>query len=169
LPDHGRVGVRWTLIEEKRESGEAVSSSQSQTPRAANAFDIYTSPTADWKKVLHALDPDLYLVYRAPASGVYALEIASITDEAPAFEGVRWRESGIASQVVSYPRLTPWPRGKFVPLAVALKPLDLSASEAAGMQVEQEPNDTPEQAQIISLPSGEGVQAVRISGGADDL
>src|SRR5262245_11883337 len=48
LPPHGRVGVRWVLVEEKKEVGS------------------YTFPTADWKKVLHALDSDLYLVYRAP-------------------------------------------------------------------------------------------------------
>jgi hypothetical protein len=88
LPQHGRVGVRWTLIEEKKESG-AETSLPSLFARKPDAFGIYAQPTADWKKVLHALDPDLYLVYRAPVGGVYALEIAPVTDEATVFEGAR--------------------------------------------------------------------------------
>ena len=46
-------------------------------PRKPDAFGIYTKPTADWEKVLHALDPDLYLVYRAPVTGQYLLEVAA--------------------------------------------------------------------------------------------
>jgi len=71
LPRHARVGVRWTLIEEKKESG-AAASLPSLFDRKPDAFGIYTQPTADWKKVLHALDPDLYLVYRAPVAGPFA-------------------------------------------------------------------------------------------------
>src|SRR5687767_13895628 len=62
LPRHGRVGVRWTLVEEKKEPG-AASSLPSLFARQPDAFGVYSQPTADWKKVLHALDPDLYLVY----------------------------------------------------------------------------------------------------------
>ncbi|HZN10570.1 MAG TPA: HEAT repeat domain-containing protein [Blastocatellia bacterium] len=171
LPPHGRVGVRWALVEEKPE-GKSVPGAASRPTRAPDAFGIYGAPTAAWKKVLHALDPDLYLVYRAPVAGLYALEIAPVVDEATAFEGPRWRESGTAPQAVSFPRQTPWPRGKSVPLAVTINPLDLSGSREAGTHVEQEPNDTPELAQDIPLPggeSGDGVQTVRISGGADDI
>ncbi len=162
LPRHGRVGVRWTLVEAK-ESLPAL------LTRNSAAFGIYTKPTADWEKVLHALDADLYLVYRAPVAGVYALEIAPVTDEATVFEGARWREDGIAPQAVTFPRQTPWLTGKSVPLSVTINPLDLKDAPQAGMYVETEPNDTPELAQEISLPMGEGVQAVRITGGADDI
>src|SRR5262249_25144999 len=155
LPQHGRVGVRWTLVEEKKESG-AATSLPSVFTRKPDAFGVYTKPTADWKKVLHALDPDLYLVYRAPVAGLYALEIAPITDEATVFEGPRWREDGVAPQAVTFPRRTPWPAGKSVPLAVTINPLDLKTE--TGMRVETEPNDTPEMAQEITLPEGEGVQ-----------
>ncbi len=149
LPPHGRVGVRWTLI---NDNNKAV-------------------PSAGWRKVLHALDADLYLVYRAPATGRYALEITPVTDEVPVFEGPRWREDGTAPQAVSFPRVTPWPAGKSVPLNLALNPIELSSSSEIGTYIEQEPNDTPEQAQEISFPEREGevVQAVRISGGADDI
>ncbi|MGE0133227.1 MAG: HEAT repeat domain-containing protein [Blastocatellales bacterium] len=172
LPRHGRIGVRWTL--EKPDAAESLPASGSRKP---DAFGIYTPPTADWKKVLHALDSDLYLVYRAPAAGVYALEIAPVADEATVFEGARWREDGIAPQAVTFPRQTPWPAGKSVPLSVTINPLnlpsDLKDARHAGMNIESEPNDAPEMAQEIALPdakeAGGGVQAVRITGGADDI
>jgi hypothetical protein len=168
LPPHGRVGVRWRLVGQKPEGGEN-GAPPSGNPRKPEAFGIYTNPTVGWQKVLHALDSDLYLVYRAPVAGLYALEIAPVVDEVPVFEGSRWREEGAAPQAVTFPRQTPWPAGKSTPLLVVVSPLDLSGSAKAGMHVEQEPNDTPEQAQEIALPAGEGVQAVRISGGADDI
>jgi hypothetical protein len=167
LPAHGRVGVRWRLVEEKPAIGAH------QLTRQANALGIYTAPTANWQKVLHALDADLYLVYRAPVAGLYALEIAPVTDEPTIFEGARWREEGIAPQAVTFPNKTPWPAGKTVPLAVTINPLDLTSSHAQGSYIEQEPNDTPEQAQEIVFPEGQadkdGVRIARISGGADDI
>ncbi|HEX4946844.1 MAG TPA: hypothetical protein VFZ34_09280, partial [Blastocatellia bacterium] len=48
LPTHGRVGVRWRLD----------SPTSSQT-------------SVNWQKTLHALDPDVYQVYRAPIAGTY--------------------------------------------------------------------------------------------------
>src|SRR5262245_43609051 len=63
LPRHGRVGVRWTLVEAKD-----AATLPALLERKPDAFGIYTKPTADWQKVLHALDADLYLVYRAPVS-----------------------------------------------------------------------------------------------------
>lgn len=170
LPQHGRIGVRWTL--EKPNAAESLPAAASRKP---DAFGIYTQPTADWRKVLHALDADLYLVYRAPVAGVYVLEIAPVTDEATVFASLpgspRWREDGIAPQAVTFPRQTPWPAGKSVPLSVTINPLRLEAE--TNMRVETEPNDTPEMAQEIALPDGkkdgEGVQAVRITGGADDI
>lgn len=156
LPENGRVAVSLRLVEENRASGSTA------IPAGA----------ADLRKVLHALDPDLYLVYRAPAAGLYALEIAPVTDEAPAFDGNRWRESGTAPQAVSFPQRTPWPRAHTVPLSIAINPYsaaDLAAFEATGSYIEAEPNDRAEIAQPIRLPKGEGVQAVRISGGADDI
>jgi hypothetical protein len=169
LPQHGRVGVRWTLVEEKKESG-AATSLPSLFARKPDDFGVYAQPTADWKKVLHALDPDLYLVYRAPVAGVYALELAPVTDEATVFEGARWREDGVAPQAAVFPRVTPWPAGKSVPLSLAIQPLGpMELRAEAGMVVETEPNDTPEMAQEIPLPEGEGVQAARITGGADDI
>ncbi|HNG30028.1 MAG TPA: HEAT repeat domain-containing protein, partial [Blastocatellia bacterium] len=167
LPQHGRVGVRWVL--EKADAGEVL---PAVAGRKADAFGIYTAPTADWRKVLHALDSDVYVVYRAPVGGLYRLEIAPITDEVSTFakpESLRWREDGVAPLAVTFPDKTPWPAGKTVPLSVTINPLELKDSANAGAYVETEPNDTPELAQEITLPEGDGIQAIRINGGADDI
>ena len=108
LPANGRIGVSWTLAQ-----------STATTPlleRPHDAFGIYTKPTPDWGKTLHALDTDIYLVYRAPVAGDYVLQIAPTTDAIPVFEGPRWREDGIAPLAVSFPRVTPWPAGKSIPI-----------------------------------------------------
>src|SRR5262245_2890293 len=171
LPEHGRVGVRWTLIEEKKGLVEPAAGDRSSATRQRQPeeFGIYTLPTDDWKKVLHALDPDVYLVYRAPVTGRYSLELAPVTDEVPVFEGSRWRESGTAPQAVIYPRKTPWPAGKSLPITVSVNPLELRESNHTGTYLEQEPNDTPEQAQEITLVDSEAVESVRINGGADEI
>jgi hypothetical protein len=165
LPSHGRIGVKWELLSER--------ASRSSSPvRASDPHAIGGAPTAGWRKVLHALDPDLYLVYRAPVAGRYRLEVAPVIEEVPIFEGTRWREEGQAPAATPFPRRTPWPVGHQVPLTIELSPIDLQADEGSGMFVELEPNDSPELAQPISLPSGEGgpaIQSVRISGGADDI
>jgi mono/diheme cytochrome c family protein len=167
LPQHGRIGVRWVL--EKADAGESL---PTVTSRKEDAFGIYTTPTANWRKILHALDSDIYTVYRAPVAGQYRLEIAPITNEGNSFanpESIRWREDGVAPLAVTFPTVTPWPRGKIVPLNVTINPLELKDSAKVGSFVESEPNDTPEMAQEITLPEGEGIQAIRINGGADDI
>src|SRR5262245_27397172 len=68
LPQHGRVGVRWRLVTENAAPVSQNAPTGAKTPRKPEAFGIYANPTADWKKVLHALDPDIYLVYRVPVT-----------------------------------------------------------------------------------------------------
>ena len=83
LPANGRVAIEW--------SG----------PAAESGF----------RKVLHALDPDVYVVYRAPEAGRYTLSLRAIEDEEPAAKAARWRETGVLADVKSFPKLTPWPVG----------------------------------------------------------
>ncbi|MEW5979802.1 MAG: hypothetical protein AB1898_28745 [Acidobacteriota bacterium] len=172
LPLHGRISVSWTLVDGKgglQPQGLQAAAKGSFTPRGENAFGIYASPTANWQKTLHALDPDTYVVYRAPVAGTYRLEIAAQLEGPAPFEGARWRESGVAPAAVEFPRSTPWPRGTSVPVSIALKPFELGESGASAMEVELEPNDTPEMAQPVSLPSGEGLQRLLITATADDI
>ena len=170
LPQHGRVAVSWWLVEEQKATSHATTTHPiSNRTRKADAFGIYTPPTANWRKVLHALDPDLYLVYAAPVTGTYTLEISPVTDEPTVFEGPRWRETGSAPSLIRFPQTTPWPQATKVPVAVAVSQLDLERGSPGTFHIETEPNDTPEQAQPINLPTGEGVQTVLITGGADDI
>lgn len=172
LPPNGRVAVSWKL--DRRHGGEGPGDSEKpagsgQVGREPDAFGIYTRPTERWRKVLHALDPDVYLIYRAPVSGRYVLGLTPVIDEDPVFGGPRWREPGTAPQVAAFPRFTPWPSGTRVSMLVRLRPLDPEGPPGLHFHLEQEPNDTPEQAQPIPLPDGEGVQRVLVTAGADDV
>ena len=172
LPSNGRVAVSWQL--ENPNGTEAAglsreSSGSEKGGREPGAFGIYTRPTARWRKVLHALDPDVFLIYRAPVSGRYVLSLAPVIDEDPVFGGPRWREPGTAPQVAAFPRFTPWPTGARVSMLARVRPLDLEGPPGLHFHFEQEPNDTPEQAQPIPLPEGEGVQRVLVTAGADDV
>ena len=165
LPKNGRVGVSWTLVK-----SEVANLQLSQKLAREQDFDgIYTKPTADWGKTLHALDPDVYLVYRVPVVGHYRLKIFPVVDEPPVFEGVRWVEVGTAPLVSPFPRQTPWPTEKHVLVETQIKSLELGNDPTAPFQVEQEPNDTPEQAQIVILGESKNLQRVLITGGADDV
>jgi Squalene-hopene cyclase C-terminal domain/HEAT repeats len=171
LPRHGRIGVAWSLVRETSEPQATASKSAAVSfpSRKADALEIMTPPTANWQKTLHALDPDVYVVYRAPVSGEYRLEVAPIAEGPTPFEGPRWRESGMAPSAVTFPRVTPWPKAKAVSVSISLQPFELGEAGARAFEIETEPNDTPEMAQRISLPSGEGIQRLLISAGADDI
>src|SRR5690349_2504017 len=36
---------------------------------------------AGYRKILHALDPDFYMVYRAPKASAFELKVSAVTDE----------------------------------------------------------------------------------------
>ena len=104
LPENARVRASWILAEPSdpatvphaAEGGEPLA-------RKVDAYDIYTAPTADWSKILHALDGDVFLNYRAPVAGIYELRIAPMAEKVDLFEGPRWREPGKASQIARVP------------------------------------------------------------------
>ncbi len=172
LPLHSRVGVAWLLTRESevlsapalKDAAKVVFES-----RKPDAFEIYTKPTANWRKMLHALDPDAYVVYRAPVSGDYLLEVAPVEQGPTPFEGTRWRESGLAPTAVAFPRSTPWPKGASIPISISLQPFELGPVQSPVLEVETEPNGTPEMAQRIALPIGDGIQRLLITAGADDI
>src|SRR5688572_7100594 len=97
LPANGRLAVEWN------------------TPLKGTGF----------RKVLHALDPDIFLMYRAPATGSYVLSLRAVEDEEPVFQGPRWRETGVVAEMKSFPRRTPWPPSLKVPVRVLVRPVDL--------------------------------------------
>ena len=165
LPPHARVGIRWSLL------GPASQPTPSDLKTCASSkLEIDALPTANWQKTLHALDPDVHLVYRAPVAGQYQFDGAPILEGPTPFEGTRWRETGSAPSVVGFPRKTPWTQAHTVALSVSVKPFSLGESASTPpLEVETEPNDTPEMAQPLTLPVGEGIRRLLISAGADDI
>src|SRR5688572_24884898 len=59
--------------------------SPTQLPANGRVAAEWSGPAADcgFRKVLHALDPDVYLVYRAPQAGRYTLSLRAVEDEEP--------------------------------------------------------------------------------------
>jgi len=166
LPENGRVGVEWTL--ERSDDAAAVVTGAKVEGRTEDA----PQPTANWRKVLHALDGDVALFYRAPVSGSYSLKLTPITDEAHPGDGPRWREKGVAPAMFPLPTKTPWPERTVAPITVAVNPVDLGTEEQVqklGTMIETEPNDAPEQAQLLALVPNEEVRTYEITGGADDV
>ena len=96
---------------------------------------------AGFRKALHALDPDFYIVFRAPKAGKYTLNAAVVEDEEPIFNLPRWRESGTIQKVSPYPVKTPWPAGHKVRLRLSAKPVNFGVSKR-NLTVEAEPNES---------------------------
>ncbi len=160
LPPNGRIAVEW-----KRE-GEAA-------PVEVKRLDIPGAPTSHWRKVLHAFDSDIYVVYRAPATGRYTLTLHTVVDE-PALpsDTPRWREKGNAPQLTALPAQTPWPAGTVAPVSVVVRPVaigDQAEQDRLRTYVECKPDATPEQAQTITLNSDDDTRAYEVTGSADDI
>lgn len=122
---------------------------------------------AGYRKVLHALDPDFYMVYRAPKAGPVVLKVTAVEDEEPIFNLARWREPGSVQKLDRFPTKTPWPKGTSVPLRAEVKRVSFEKS-ARGMLIEAEPNDSIAQAQPIALGGSASEETLHITGGADD-
>lgn len=149
-----------------------------QTPRVADdetlarevdAPGIYTAPTADWSKVLHSHDPDVYVNYRAPVDGTYRITVAPEEGTLAMHETERWREPGNIRKTDGPPRTVPWPADASVDVSFQLLPLPVAYELGRKTGVELEPNDTPEMAQPIQLAAVEQDQSFSILGSADDI
>lgn len=177
LPANGRVAAQWSL---EKPTNPADVTTPGPGARAVDAFGLPAPPSAGWRKVLHALDGDVYLIYRAPVAGTYRLSLAPVTEEAPVGAGPRWREKGGAPELFPQPDKTPWPAGTTAVMSVAVNPIDVGTEEQSQKlrtYVETEPNDTPEQAQPVTLVpaelSGKGadpdVSTYEVTGTSDDV
>ncbi|MCB1019934.1 MAG: hypothetical protein KDC27_08400, partial [Acidobacteria bacterium] len=152
LPPNARIAVEWDAPE---------------LPGAAfegERGDLHARRGGDWSKTLHALDPDVTLVYRAPVDGKYVLRVAAVTDREdplPAFH----RDLGRAPLANPLPVHTPDPSG--AAMTVEITPLEALAG--AGVLLEAEPNDTPEQAVDLPLGDGDADRELRVLGSQDEL
>ena len=120
-----------------------------------------------FRKIIHALDPDFFIVFRAPQAGRYAIKLTKVENEEASFNKPRWREPGTVEKLNAFPRATPWPAGKVVRVRAWIKPIDLGNS-ARGMVVEAEPNNSIAQAQPMALGASGSDETIHITGGADD-
>jgi hypothetical protein len=160
LPANGRVAVEW-----KRE-GET-------TPAEVKRLDISGAPTSNWRKVLHALDNDTYVFYRAPVTGRYTLTLHTVVDEEPVGTvAARWREKGNAPLLAALPAQTPWPAGTAAPVSVTVRPVaigDQAEQDRLRTYIECKPDASPEQAQTVTLNADEEGRAWEVTGSADDI
>lgn len=170
LPDNGRVRVRWTLLraDDPKQTPRGPKAGQ-PAGRDAKAFGIYREPGADWSKVLHALDADVSLNYRAPVTGFYSLSITPLEGDFDLHDGPRWREPGKAPRISIVPRRVAWPKKATVNVSAALRTIDVSGAEKNRLAVELEPNDTPEQAQTIPLRKTTEEYTFNVVGSSDDI
>ena len=152
LPDNARIAVSW-------------SGPPPEAPiELAERGDLIQGPENGWTKVLHALDPDVYVLYRAPRSGRYQLRIQSVTAGA-AKQGDYHRDNGLAKLIAAPPART-------LPVSeVRLRvSVDVLPETAEGdIVLETEPNNAPEQAVLIPFADGSADQVLRVIGGADEL
>jgi len=152
-PPNARLEVRW------------VAPGAAQPPAyAGDRGDLDASATADVTKTLHALDPDLYVVYRAPAAGAYRLSIRQLEGGRP--------DAGAFSRDVGLAPLTtppaPAPRLS-APTQVEVEIEELGDLVGRDILLEAEPNNAPEQAQGIVFEGTDGGEVLRIIGLADEL
>lgn len=169
LPDNGRLRLSWELISPDDSSVFAISDSE-KVQREVDAFGIYTRPTANIHKILHALDADFFTMYRAPVTGTYRLRVQPEENRTSLFDAEgRWREAGSAPAIASSPRKVLWPKDSLVQLAVNIRSLELTEPSDLDLLIETEPNDTPEQAQLLKLDPMQEEHTMQITGSADDI
>ncbi|WP_031500482.1 HEAT repeat domain-containing protein [Bryobacter aggregatus] len=120
------------------------------------------------RKVVHALDPDFFVYFRAPKAGVYTLKAKAVQDEEAIFNLPRWRETGSIGLLKPYPKSTPWPQGLSVPWRAEIQPVSLGKS-TRGMTLEVEPNNSIAEAQPIVIGDTGGDENRHIVGSADDI
>ncbi len=120
--------------------------------------------TSDWFKTLHALDPDLYLVYRAPVDGEYALRLRTVENR-PQPVGEVPHDTGLAPLATPLPTITP--AVESVGIRVEVSPLESLAS--GSLVLEAEPNNAPEQAVPLEFSDAGGEGVLYVVGGSDDI
>ena len=123
---------------------------------------------AGMRKVLHALDPDFFVYFRAPKTGSYRLSAKAVEQGDAIFNLPRWREIGSIAMLKPFPKNTPWPMGLVVPWHATVKPVNLGVA-TRGMTVEVEPNNSIAEAQTVSIGASGGDENLHIVGSADDI
>ena len=154
LPTNGRISARW--------SGPPLGTAQALASMSRG--DLVQGEENGWAKVLHALDPDVYLTYRAPRSGAYELSLTTVTDE-PWPAAPYHRDHGLARLAATAPARTPG----IGDLAMTVDVTPVSQTVWGDIVLETEPNNAPEQAVVLPFEAGNADQVLRVIGGTDEL
>ncbi|MDE0106418.1 MAG: hypothetical protein OXN96_01340 [Bryobacterales bacterium] len=152
LPPNARIEVRW--------SGPELPNSGF----AGDRGDPSVIATADWSKVLHALDPDLHLVYRAPVSGTYSIRLEPVLDREQPLGPIP-HDTGLAPLATPLPTVTPAVDGADV--AIRIRPV--TSLSSGSLVLEAEPNNAPEQATVLQFGEADETGTLYVVGGADDI
>lgn len=150
LPANGALRVEWT--------GPALADLQFDGARG----DLGVSPSTGWSKTLHALDPDVYLVYQAPVAGTYTLALSDPGGSQPASPYAR--DTGLAPQATPAPH---WQSTGEIGVSIDIEPI--AELRADGIILEAEPNNTPEQAIPVEFNGAGSEQILRVIGGHDEM
>ena len=170
LPTNARLRVVWSLVQANDSKAVPRGPREGESPaRKIDAFGIPGPPTANWSKLLHALDADVTLNYRAAVAGLYELRVSPEEGDVGLFNQPRWREPGQAPQIAPIPSKVRWPKGAHVDVSISMLRIDVSGQDAARLFIEAEPNDTPEQAQPIPLLKTADDYVLNVVGSADDI
>ena len=148
LPANARIEVQW------------------QGPEITETFDgergdLHATATPNWRKTLHALDPDVYLVYQAPKEGIYQLQLKTVLERSDPQSAIP-RDTGLAP--LSTPLLERTPAVKNAVVTVEVLPIE--ELQRGDILLEAEPNDTPEQAVDLPFQAADEDQVLRVFGGA---
>ena len=152
LPPNARIEVHW--------DGPSLPDLHFEGDRGDKAV----AATADWSKVLHALDPDIYLVYRAPRSGTYTLRLNTITERRQPLGEIP-HDTGMAPLATPLPARTPVVEDADITVEMH----SIGELAAGDVVLEAEPNNAPEQAVELPFEATDEDQVLRIIGGADDI
>ena len=152
LPPNARIEVRW--------SGPDLPDSSFDGDRG----DDSVTATSSWSKILHALDPDLHLVYRAPVSGRYSLTIEPVLEREQPLGPIP-HDTGLAPLSTPLPTVTP--PVDDVAVAIAIRPI--AALSLGSMVLEAEPNNAPEQATALRLSEVDETGTLYVIASADDI
>ncbi len=120
--------------------------------------------TSGWSKTLHALDPDVHLLYRAMVSGDYELRLKTVEDRVQPVGDIP-HDTGLAPLTTPLPTRTP--PMKDVGIHVSLDPV--VSLKGGSLVLEAEPNNAPEQATVLEFPGSDYVNILHVVGGADEV
>ena len=171
LPNDGRMRVSWKLIEaDDPESVPRGADKPELVRRKYDEFDIYTTLTPNFSKVLHALDADVYTFYRAPVRGLCQLKVRMEESEINLFRAAgRWCDKGAATKTFEVSFAVEWPDGVVGRVAVGIKQIKVEPQPELNLYLETEPNETPEQTQPIPLKPTLDDYSIQITGSTDDI